>query len=143
MGTSEARTRRGWGRRVRLLAVTGAVAVAGACSTPSSTTEDEASAATDVDISAFVYQPTTLKIAVGTTVRWINDDAILHTATSGKQLRQGVPGVSEDKPARPDGAFDLDLDGKGSSASFTFDEPGTYGYFCRVHAAMTGRIVVE
>ena len=97
----------------------------------------------EVQIATFVFQPETLEIDAGTTVRWTNGDEILHTATSGEQTRQGIPGVAEDKPARPDGTFDLEMDGAGSTASFTFVETGTYKYFCRVHAAMTGRVVVS
>lgn len=96
-----------------------------------------------IEISTFVFTPKSLEIAPGTTVRWTNGDAILHTATSGVQKEQGVPGVDEGEAARPDGTFDLEMDGKGSSAEFTFDEPGTYRYFCRLHAAMTGTVVVE
>ena len=134
----------GWGNRLRALTIAGAlVLVASACSEDGERMGATASSTrADVQIATFVFQPKVLEIEAGTTVRWTNGDEILHTATSGKQTRQGVPGVSEDEPARPDGTFNLELDGKGTSASFTFDEPGTYTYFCRVHAAMTARVVV-
>jgi plastocyanin len=101
-----------------------------------------AASAEEIEISVFVFQPKSVKIARGTTVRWTNGDEILHTVTSGVQKEQGIPGVAADKAARPDGTFDLELDGGGTEASFTFEEAGTYTYFCRLHAAMTGRIVV-
>jgi len=31
----------------------------------------------------------------------------------------------------------------GDSFTFTFDEPGTYTYFCELHPQMTGTIVVS
>ena len=41
------------------------------------------------------------------------------------------------------GLFDDALERRGSTFSFTFDKAGTYEYFCRVHASMTGAITVE
>ena len=135
----------GWGKRFHVLVLLGGLALlAPACS--GGDESGYASASTEqaeVQITTFVFQPGTLEVDVGTTVRWANGDDILHTATSGEQTKQGIPGVSEDKDARPDGTFDLEMDGRDTSASFTFDEPGTYRYFCRVHAAMTGRVVVS
>jgi plastocyanin len=130
--------------RIRALVLLGSLAlIAPSCSGGEENTDASAAPAhEDVQITAFVFQPKQLEIEVGTTVRWMNGDEILHTATSGQQTRQGVPGVTEAKAARPDGTFDLEMDGRGSSASFTFDEPGTYKYFCRIHAAMTARVVV-
>ena len=51
--------------------------------------------------------------------------------------------LEEDKAARPDGMFDEDLPEEGDTFAVTFDEPGTYAYYCDVHASMTGRITVE
>ena len=134
----------GWGKASRAVVLLSAlVLIAPACSGGDENTEATTQVARqDVQITAFVFQPKELEIEAGTTVRWTNGDEILHTATSGEQTRQGVPGVTEAKPARPDGTFDLEMDGRGSSASFTFEDPGTYKYFCRVHAAMTGRVTV-
>ena len=133
----------GWGRRAAALVVTGSLAFGACASSEGATSGNRPNEAAVVDIDTFVYRPKTITVPVGTTVRWTNGDDILHTVTSGEQTRQGVPGVERDKPSRPDGTFDLELDGKGSFATFAFEEPGTYEYFCRVHAAMTGRIVVE
>jgi plastocyanin len=134
----------GWGKRIRALVLLGSLAlIVPACSGGDENVEaSTAPAREDVQITAFVFQPKVLEIEAGTTVRWMNGDEILHTATSGRQTRQGVPGVTEAKDARPDGTFDLEMDGRGSSASFTFEQPGEYEYFCRVHAAMSARVVV-
>lgn len=134
----------GWDKRMRALALVASLAlVAPACSQRDASETAPTEERAEVQIATFVFQPATLEIDAGTTVRWTNGDEILHTATSGEQTRQGVPGVEEDKPARPDGTFDLEMNGAGSTASFTFEEAGTYKYFCRVHAAMTGRVVVS
>jgi plastocyanin len=80
-------------------------------------------------IQGFRYQPTSLQVTAGTTVVWSNEDQINHTATSGT-------------PDAPDGLFDLSMGSAGTSAEFTFDDPGTYPYFCTVHTSMIGEVVV-
>jgi plastocyanin len=107
------------------------------------TTMKGAAAAAIVKVQTFQFTPHTLRVPTETTVEWSNDDEIAHTATSGKPRGQGVPGVSQDRVADPDGLFDEQLDGAGSTASFQFREAGTYPYFCRIHAGMSGVIVVS
>lgn len=78
-----------------------------------------------VEISNFAFAPEAIKVNAGTEVTWTNDDDARHTATAD------------------DGSFDTgDLD-RGDSASATFDEPGTYSYFCRFHAFMKATVEVE
>ena len=96
-----------------------------------------------VTVEGFAYKPTVLTVEPGTTVEWTNDDKILHTVTSGKASASGVPGVSEDVPAEPDGAFDLALDGEGSKARFMFEEAGTFTYYCSIHAGMNAQVEVK
>jgi plastocyanin len=38
--------------------------------------------------------------------------------------------------------FESPLGDAGAPYSFTFEKPGTYEYFCRIHGGMTG-VVVE
>jgi amicyanin len=85
----------------------------------------QAPAAVDVKIDNFSFSPTTLTVAVGTTVTWTNRDDIPHTV------------VSDDKVFK---SKVLDTDEK---FSFTFTKPGTYPYFCSVHPKMTGKVVVQ
>ena len=97
-----------------------------------------------VRVASIAFQPASLTVPVGTTVTWTNEDAnVRHTATSGSVGTSGVPGVSEGEPDEPDGVFDVDLPDAGATGSHTFDEPGTYAYFCDVHPSMTGEVVVE
>jgi len=85
------------------------------------------SAAANVRIDNFSFQPRELVIAVGTTVTWQNADDVPHTATS-----KGDPQVFDS------GALDTD-----EKFSFTFSKPGKYAYYCKVHPHMTGVITVK
>ncbi len=97
----------------------------------------------EVALQTFAFAPRELTIDSGTTVTWTNEDDILHTVTSGIGQEQGVPGVSKNKDAKPDGLFDQEMDAVGATFSFTFDEAGTYDYFCAIHPGMTGQVIVE
>ena len=96
-----------------------------------------------VTVEGIAFLPRELTVEVGDTVEWVNKDEVDHTVTSGEAGEQGVPGVDEGTPPEPDGLFDDELKRAGSTSSFTFDEPGTFIYFCRVHASMTGVVTVE
>ncbi len=77
------------------------------------------------------YLPYSLEIWVGDTVSWSNDDTAAHTVTAGS---------SADGPS---GVFDSSLFMAGNTFEFTFDNAGTYPYFCMVHPWMTGEIIVN
>lgn len=111
---------------------------------PSCGGSEDASSAVAVTVEHIAFAPATLEVDAGTEVTWTNRDAdVVHTATSGIPGDAGVPGLDNAVPAEPDGTFDGDMNGADASFSFTFDEPGTYAYFCRVHQSMTGEIVVR
>ena len=80
------------------------------------------------------WDPEELTISVGTTVRWTNNDTVIHTVTSGES--DGTRGT-------PDGAFDSGDLANGDEFSFTFDQAGEYPYYCRPHPWMIGTIIVE
>ena len=77
------------------------------------------------------YLPYEINVAIGATVSWSNDDSAAHTVTSGT-VDAGVTGV-----------FDSSLFMAGDVYEFTFDETGTYDYFCMVHPWMTGIVNVN
>ncbi len=77
------------------------------------------------------YVPYSLEIRVGDTVSWSNDDSAAHTVTSGS--------VSDDAGV----TFDSSLFMAGTAFEHTFDDAGTFDYFCMVHPWMTGKIVVN
>jgi amicyanin len=78
-----------------------------------------------VQIDDFAFSPPSLTVKAGTTVTWRNKDDIPHTVASPTRLFKSK-------------ALDTD-----DSYSFTFNEPGSYAYFCSLHPHMTGKIVVE
>ena len=108
---------------------------------PSATDETSSSEAnaTEVTIKLVAFTPEELEIDAGATVTWINDDPGKHTVTSGA-VEDGTSGVT----ASPDGRFDSGDIAGGDSFEQTFDEAGTYEFFCAIHpATMRGVINVR
>lgn len=85
-----------------------------------------------VVIKTFIFRPSPVEIDAGTTLTWTNQDEILHTVTSGERGK-----------ADAGQRFDGELDDVGSTFTFTFDRPGTYLYFCKIHPGMDARVVVR
>lgn len=83
----------------------------------------------EVEIATFRFAPEDLTVAAGTTVTWVNRDRTRHTVTSG----------SADAP-RPD--FDLEVTDVDDEVTVTFDEPGTFTYYCVLHPFMVGVVEV-
>jgi plastocyanin len=84
------------------------------------------------------FAPDRLEVKVGATVTWQQRDPGAHTVTSGT-VEQGGAGVT----AEPDELFDSGSLSTDDSFEHTFDEPGTYPYFCSLHpATMRGEIRV-
>lgn len=119
------------------------VFAAGCAEGPSGSDPAETSGGAGVAISDFAFDPDPLELDQGQTVTWTNDDDIAHTVTSGRAKKQGVPGVSENRDAAPDGLFDSGTMELNDTFEFTFDESGTFTYFCGIHAGMSARIVVS
>jgi plastocyanin len=117
---------------LRVAVVALPLVLAGACSSDDdgATSTTEAPVVATVDVKVFQFEPSPLEIASGTTVTWVNGDDTIHQPTSG------VPGAIEP-------TFDVELDGVDATGSFTFDQPGTYPYFCQLHESMLGEIVVS
>lgn len=76
-------------------------------------------------IKGFAFEPANLTINAGDTVVFVNEDNAPHTATADN------------------GTFDTGRLGRGSSAGLTFQNAGTFGYFCAVHPSMKGSITVS
>ena len=95
------------------------------------------------------FDPTTATIETGETVTWTNESDIDHTVTA---YEDGIP----DKAAYfASGDFESEraarnritegLIAPGENYEHTFNQPGTYGYFCIPHegSEMVGTIRVE
>jgi plastocyanin len=91
----------------------------------SAPTPAPAPATMEVKIDNFSFGPTSITVAVGTTVTWTNRDDIPHTVVS-------TDGVFKSKVMDTDEKF-----------SFTFSKAGTFAYFCSIHPKMTGTVVVQ
>jgi len=76
------------------------------------------------------YVPKVANITVGATVKWINDDPIPHTVTSGT-------------PEGPTKEFDSGFMTAGDSFIHIFNKKGLFEYFCLPHPWMTGRVAVS
>jgi len=73
----------------------------------------------------FMFAPTSLTVAAGSTVTWTNRDDEPHTVVSDSGLFHSA-------------ALDTN-----ESFSFRFEKPGTYRYMCTIHPRMVGTIVVR
>ena len=78
----------------------------------------------DVRISQMRFNAPTVTIKVGGSVNWENNESVPHTITAS------------------DGSFGSNQLGQGDSFSRTFDQVGTYGYYCSLHPMMRGEVVV-
>jgi plastocyanin len=77
------------------------------------------------------YTPADITIKAGDIVTWNNADTAAHTVTGGS-------------PADgPSGVFDSSLVMAGADYAFTFNDKGSYKYFCMVHPWMTGSVTVN
>ena len=109
-----------------------ALSACGSDSKPATTSAPMASApssapmaagANTVVISDFTFGPAEMRVAVGTTVTFTNDDDQPHTATSA-------------------GNFDTGAIQPGASATVTLATAGTFSYACSFHPFMTGTLTV-
>ena len=94
--------------------------------TPCTSHADAASGASTIVMAKdFMFAPTSLTVAAGSTVTWTNKDDEPHTVVSDSGLFRS-------------GALDTN-----EGFSFRFDKPGTYHYACSIHPRMVGTIIVR
>jgi predicted lipoprotein with Yx(FWY)xxD motif/plastocyanin len=107
--------------RARLVALL-ALALVGVAALAPQTTSAQTSQVSIVD---FNFQPGTVTVPVGTTITWTNHGQTGHTTTSDS------------------GAWDSSTLQPGQTFQFTFNQPGTFTYHCKIHPFMTGSITVQ
>jgi plastocyanin len=88
-------------------------------------TDQPSASSAEVKIDNFSFGPSSLTVALGTEVTWINRDDIPHTIVS-------TDGVFKSKVRDTDEKF-----------SYKFTKAGTYSYYCSIHPKMTGKVVVQ
>ena len=71
-----------------------------------------------------------LEVPKGDVVSWFNLDGTAHHVASGT-------------PPTTDGKFGGDVPPKVGTLDITFNDAGTFKYFCTIHNSMTGTIVVR
>jgi plastocyanin len=76
----------------------------------------------DVSIQNYAYNPASVQISAGDTVRWTNMDSDDHTVTGS--------------------TFDSGMIHKGQSYEFRFTTPGVFDYYCSPHPYMKGTVTV-
>jgi len=134
MGSWTRRHRRWAVRAAGGLFLTGMAAALGGC--PDSGTPTPQAGVTDVAISGLAFVPKEVTVRVNETVRWTNDDGVLHTVTSGN------PGAAD-----AGSQFDSGLIAPGGTFEWQFDAVGEYVYFCTQHASMAAmrdaKVIVE
>lgn len=77
-----------------------------------------------VHIANFTFGPPLLRVRVGQTVIWVNDDDIPHNVVAN------------------DHAFKSKVLDTGERFSYTFTKAGTVPYFCSLHPHMTAQVQV-
>ena len=81
--------------------------------------------AVTIEISGFRYMPPNLSAPVGATVTWVNRDEAPHNSKAR------------------DGEWGTDLLQREEESVITFDEAGTWEYFCTIHPYMTATLTVR
>jgi plastocyanin len=84
------------------------------------------------------FSPNSIEVTVGQTVVWTNDDSAFHTVTSGTA---GATDVGKEFDSGLTGPTALTSEGK--TFEHTFDRIGDYPYFCTLHPAMVGTVIVK
>jgi plastocyanin len=84
----------------------------------------KAAASSSVTIKNFLFNPSSVSVHVGDTVKWTNQDSALHTATAN------------------DRSFDTGTLKQGKSGSHKFTKAGSIAYTCSLHPNMKGTVVV-
>jgi plastocyanin len=110
-----------------VLVLAGALLLAACGSTPkSSAPPSSARRGTSITISNFMFDPMSLTVAPGATVKVTNKDSATHTLTAtGGQFNTG------------------DIDQNHTKAFTAPSKPGTYHYICNIHQYMMGTITVR
>lgn len=79
-----------------------------------------------IEVTGFAF-PETVTVSIGGALTWVNRDNAAHTVTFGES------------PSPTPAERRLE---SGGSATFAFDQLGTYRYVCQIHPSMIGRVEV-
>jgi len=102
-----------------------------------------------MSIKGFAFNPAAVEVTKGTTVTWTNEDTVPHTVTTGiapptfPPLPSGASPTPFPSLVSGDGKVNSGRIEPTTTFSFTFNEAGTFNYFCGVHPAMKASITVR
>ena len=82
------------------------------------------------DIEDICYIPSNIVVEKGKPVTWLNEDSSFHSVTSGFY-------------PEPSGLFNSGHLDPYQSYTLSFDEFGTYDYFCTLHPWIKAQVIVE
>ncbi len=91
--------------------------------TPPVVTPPPPTSKAEVQIVDFTFYPAEVTIVKGGTVTWSQKDTNAHTVTG-------------------DG-FESNKLSQGQTYSHTFNDAGTYDYWCTIHSSMRGKVIVK
>lgn len=118
---------------IALAALTGLATPTGLAASHEDVVEIELVETADDD-APYAFEPTERTVDAGTTVRWVHTHDVSHTITS----------TDSHEEREPNGEFDETMSSEGDTFEFTFEEPGTYHFYCKPHSSfMVGTIHVE
>lgn len=81
--------------------------------------------ANEVWMQNLAFNPSSITVAVNTTVKWTNKDETEHNVTGAG------------------GSFNSGAIGSGGTYSHQFTATGTYPYSCTIHSGMNGTVTVQ
>lgn len=81
--------------------------------------------------SHYAFSPDKITVHAGAVVTWTNNDSRNHTVTSDLTVKS------------PEEKFDSGIIKPGENFSHTFENPGYYGYYCKIHPYMKGLVIVD
>ena len=82
----------------------------------------------EVAIEGSAFNPAVLNVPVGAIVVWYNNDSVTHTITA----RDNSFDSGNLSPGEP-----------GDTFRYTFEQSGTFEYYCKIHPSMVGKIIIE
>ena len=111
-------------RKLLLLLCLAAAGCGGGTEHAAAATSTPAAAVVPVVMRNIKFVPARVTVKVGQTVRWTNDDKVAHTVASAK-LKVASEAI-----------------GHGQTYEYKATKPGTFPYYCTIHANQNGVLVV-
>ena len=79
----------------------------------------------EVAIQGLAFNPAEITVPLGSTIIWHNKDSVTHTVTAQDKMFNSGSLSGDD------------------TFSYTFEQKGTFEYYCMFHPHMKGKVVVE